>query len=152
MCILTEFQLDLQQRNFKPANISLSPIQLENPIFDEPLLVIQEDQSQEDVINDAFHSDLINSNSLSLGKVGTTDESTQDDQITDDFQCLGKEETKDNSTQEKEVTDNSTLDDEVINDAEKGGTKDNSPEDKVTDNSLSLGKEGTNDDFTLGDE
>ena len=105
MCIFTEFQLDLQQRNSKPANISLSATQLENPIFDEPLLVIQEDQSQEDAINDTFHSDLINNNSLSLGKVGTTDNSTQDDQITDDFQCLGKEETKDNSTQEKEYTE-----------------------------------------------
>ena len=53
----TEFQLDLQQRNSKPANIF--PTQLENPIFDKPLLVIQEDQFQEDAINDTFHSTTI---------------------------------------------------------------------------------------------
>ena len=54
MCIFTEFQLDLQQRNSKPTNISLSATKLENPIFDEPLLVIQEDQSQEDALMTLF--------------------------------------------------------------------------------------------------
>ena len=92
-------------------------------------------------LNDAFHSNLINNNSLSLGNLGIADDSTKDDQVTDDPQCLGKEDTNDDSTQKKEVTDDSTLDDKVIDDSENGGTNDESTleDDEVTDNSLCLG-------------